>query len=245
MMWIIILLGSQLKPNVSPYIDARQKYVFQHIFVMNVTHRIFESLLSSITLGSYFGGKTMHFRIIGSAALLAAALIICPGLQAAEAAAAKAEAKAETAEAKPAAAEAKAEDGRKSPGVAGGLAFFPGMAVHGTGHMYAGSWMKGLGLLAVEGVSAYFIADTVVNGRADIEKISQANKGIPVDVSAGYTKIGILTVSTMAFLWSWFDDMAGAPIAVAEYNKLQDEAVAQIRVSPREDGAAVALSTDF
>lgn len=142
-------------------------------------------------------------------------------------------------------AKANAEDRHKSKGLAGGLAFFPGVAVHGAGHMYAGSWMKGLGLLAVEGVSAYYIADTIVNGQNDIEKITKGNSGIPIDVSTAYTKVGILTVSSMAFLWSWFDDMAGAPIAVTEYNKLQDEAVASVHIIPREDGATVALSTAF
>jgi hypothetical protein len=51
----------------------------------------------------------------------------------------------------------------------------------------------------------------------------------------------------MGFLWSWFDDMAGAPTAATEYNKLQDENAnqAHLRLQPRVDGVELALSTNF
>jgi hypothetical protein len=138
--------------------------------------------------------------------------------------------------------------GHRSPGVAGGLAFFPGIAVHGAGHMYAGSWIKGLGLLAIEG-AAVGIAVANYNGAAsEFEAMSKGSGGgkFPTSADGAYTKIGIITVSTMAFLWTWFDDMAGASIAAGEFNKIADEkSQAQLRVEPRFDGAALALSTEF
>jgi hypothetical protein len=134
----------------------------------------------------------------------------------------------------------------KSPALAGFLGFIPGIAVHGAGHMYAGSWMKGLGLLAIEAASVGIIAANVSTIQADVDAISKTNNGVPTDLSVPYTKIGIITVSATAFLWSWFDDMAGAPIAVAEYNKIQDQgATARLQLAPRGDGAQLALSTQF
>ena len=90
------------------------------------------------------------------------------------------------------------------------------------------------------------IAANVSTIQADADAISKTNNGVPTDLSVPYTKIGILTVSTMAFLWSWWDDMAGAPIAVGEYNKIQDQgATASLQLAPRGDGAQLALSTQF
>jgi TM2 domain-containing membrane protein YozV len=137
--------------------------------------------------------------------------------------------------------------GHKSKALAGGLAFFPGVAIHGAGHMYAGSWMKGFGLLAIEGVAIGGLVSST-NGIIDDSKKVFGNdrKTIPTDLSGFYVNLGIATVSSMAILWTWFDDMAGAPIAVSEYNKLQDQnATAQFRVAPRGDGAEMALSTNF
>lgn len=163
-----------------------------------------------------------------------------------------AEAKADSDKAKEAKAGEKGEGDKaakvhhKSPALAGFLGFIPGIAVHGAGHMYAGSWMKGLGLLAIEAASVGIIAANVSTIQADVDAISKTNNGVPTDLSVPYTKIGIITVSATAFLWSWFDDMAGAPIAVAEYNKIQDQgASASLQLAPRGDGAQLALSTQF
>ena len=140
----------------------------------------------------------------------------------------------------------KTEVHHKSPALAGFLGFVPGVAVHGAGHMYAGSWMKGFGLLAVEAASIGIIAANVSTIQADVDSISKTNNGVPTDLSVPYTKLGIITVSSMAFLWSWWDDMAGAPIAVSEYNKIQDQdASASLQLAPRGDGVQVALSTPF
>jgi hypothetical protein len=138
--------------------------------------------------------------------------------------------------------------GHKSPALAGGLAFFPGFLVHGAGHMYAGSWMKGLGLLTIEGVSTVVVANSVIDGRDDIKAIADgvSNHNIPTNLSGGYTKVGIILVGTMAFLWTWFDDMAGAPVAANEYNHLADEkSQTTLRLEPNSNGVQVALSTHF
>jgi hypothetical protein len=143
----------------------------------------------------------------------------------------------------------KASVHHKSPGLAGGLAFFPGLVVHGTGHMYAGSWMKGLGLFAVEGAAAGIAAAAISSGYNDVQKIIDGSKNgqIPANVGTAYKTVGISVVSTMAFLWTWFDDMAGAPIAANEYNRLADEAAGQahLQFAPNGDGAQVALVKHF
>ena len=172
-----------------------------------------------------------------------AALILAPGLGAAPIAHEKLTTKTvaqETSEAAP--------KGHKSPGLAVFLAVIPGIAIHGTGHMYAGSWMKGVGLLAVEGVAIGVAANAISSGTNDIAALGNglSNGKFPTDVSGAYTKSGILIVSTMAFLWTWWDDMAGSPIAVNEYNKLVDEkSQAHLRLQPRLDGVELALSTKF
>jgi len=144
--------------------------------------------------------------------------------------------------------DAKPAAKHKSPVLAGALGFFPGIAVHGSGHMYAGSWMKGLGLLAIEGAAIGIASAQISGGTDDIQKIADGMSSgkFPTDASGAFTKTGILIVSLSAFLWTWFDDMAGAPIAAKEYNKLQDEkSQARLQLQPREDGAALAFSASF
>jgi hypothetical protein len=156
-----------------------------------------------------------------------------------------------SADTKSAAKDEKAENGvsHKSPGVAGGLAFFPGVVIHGAGHMYAGSWVKGLGLLAVEGAAVGIGIAQYNNGSDELKTLMDGfkNKQIPSDVGGAYQTIGIATVATMAFVWTWFDDMAGAPIAASEYNRLADEAAGQARLQilPNGDGATLALVKNF
>jgi hypothetical protein len=188
------------------------------------------------------------------------ALLLSPALQAAAADVKTEEAKSSPASkdsASPAASTAKTDDkaddkaasaptaGHKSAAIAGGLAFFPGVAVHGAGHMYAGSWMKGLGLLAIETASVA-VAVNSVGGISGAANVYSGGKSVPTDISAIEINAGAIVVSSMAFLWTWFDDMAGAPIAVSEYNKIQDQkTTAQLQLTPKGDGAVLALSTNF
>jgi hypothetical protein len=196
-----------------------------------------------------------------------AALVLSPALQAATASAAAAPAAAPAKATTTAPVQSAGSDktdkadagdddtastvGHKSPAIAGGLAFFPGVVIHGAGHMYAGSWMKGLGLLAVEGVSAAVVANSISVGADDIKSITSSASGgsgvkLPTDLSGGYTQVGIIVVGTMAFLWTWLDDMAGAPIAANEYNRIADQkSQTTLHLVPRSNGAQVALSTNF
>jgi TM2 domain-containing membrane protein YozV len=156
---------------------------------------------------------------------------------------------ADQSEEEPAGAAAAPKGKRKSPAIAGGLAFFPGVVVHGAGHMYAGSWMKGLGLLAIEGAALGIGITTVTQNYGEIEKVINGtqNGSIPTDVGAAWQALGVGLVCSMAFLWTWFDDMAGAPIAANEYNRLAEEreGQAQLKFMPTGDGAVLALVRRF
>lgn len=198
-------------------------------------------------------------RAVGLAVL---AMVLAP-MSILHAAEAKADAKAaaeaakeaptaDTAAATPAAQSSSATQasaGHKSPALAGTLGFVPGIALHGVGHMYAGSWIKGLGLLAIEGAAIGVGYSTVNNSVNDIQKIVDGTKNgaVPTDVGTAYQAIGVGLVCSMAFLWTWFDDMAGAPIAAKEYNRLADERAdqAKIQIAPTGDGAMLALVKHF
>lgn len=142
-----------------------------------------------------------------------------------------------------------AEVDHKSPLAAGALAFsIPGMFVHGIGHMYAGSWIKGLGLLAIEGSGIGVVSYQISTGIDDIKKISDTNNnGIPVDLSSAYGRIGMILVGTAAFLFTWWDDVVGAPIAAQEYNKRADQEAsrAELNLLPVNGGAQLVYTAKF
>jgi len=188
-----------------------------------------------------------------------AALALAPALQAASAAKAAPAASEKAGSDKAAAADTTKADAtadaasdtpaatanHKSPALAGGLAFFPGVVVHGAGHMYAGSWMKGLGLFAIEAASAAVLVKSV-GGLGDAANVFSGGKSVPTDISGVEINVGTALVSSMGLLWTWFDDMAGAPIAASEYNKIQDQrSTAQLELVPGSHGAELALSTNF
>jgi hypothetical protein len=138
------------------------------------------------------------------------------------------------------------EANHKSKALAEILAWVPGIAIHGAGHMYAGSWMHGLGLFALEGACVYE-GSQVIN-RNNFTKFNVSGGQIPTDLSGAETDVGISLVCAMGVLWTWFDDVSGATVAVDEYNKLQDQAAgpqAQLHLLPTRDGAMLALSTQF
>ena len=147
-------------------------------------------------------------------------------------------------------AEAKnSETGHKSNGIAMTLAFIPGIAVHGAGHMYAGSWMKGTGLLAIEGVSVWLGVRYGSELADDLGTVTKTTGGtVPNDFGPVYSRLGILLVATSAFLYTWFDDMAGASTAVDVYNKKADAAksgMTGFRLAPNGDGLVVAYQRQF
>jgi hypothetical protein len=158
---------------------------------------------------------------------------------------AKVQAKALSGTAKPLSATASAD--HKSVALGTVLAFVPGIAFHGAGHVYAGSYMKGFGLMAIEGACVAVGYDTV---RRAMDNANGMNGGgIPTDLSPFYTDAGIAVVTGLGFFWTWWDDIAGTGIAVNEYNKQQDEAANAIAVHaqllPAPGGAMLALSTRF
>ncbi|MES2201785.1 MAG: hypothetical protein V4498_06005 [candidate division FCPU426 bacterium] len=135
----------------------------------------------------------------------------------------------------------------KYPFLAGTLALVPGVAIHGAGHMYAGSWMKGLGLFAIEAASAGIAYTTVMAGADDIKKFTD-NKdgGVPEDLSPVLSRTGVILVCTFAFLETWFDDIVGAPIAASEYNRRAEAAAAaEVSLRPTQDGALFVYSRRF
>ncbi len=137
----------------------------------------------------------------------------------------------------------------KSPGVAFGLALFPGALVHGTGHMYAGSWLKGTGLLAVEGASIAMGYTSVINAINEFDRIQKIEKSNPgAAVSADYgplmAQVGVALVCTTAFLWSWIDDMAGSATAANQYNKIHSQSDTTLQLRP-EGGIQLAWRANF
>ena len=143
---------------------------------------------------------------------------------------------------------ATASSDHKSAALASLLAVVPGIVVHGSGHLYAGAWMKGLGLFAIEGACVAVGYDSVRRGVDSYNAMNNAG-GIPTDLSPMLTDAGVAFVTGMGFLWTWWDDMAGAGIAADQYNRLQDQAAQvselQMHLVPARGGALLALSSRF
>jgi hypothetical protein len=140
------------------------------------------------------------------------------------------------------------EAGHKSTGIAVALATLPGFAVHGLGHMYAGSWTKGLGLFVVGTAGGAIAYSQAMAGYDDVSKLGKDNNGeVPTDLSGAYSRIGPILVGTMAFLWTYFDDISGSAIAVGKYNERVDQAGGRtgLMLQPRGDGAQLALTKRF
>jgi hypothetical protein len=153
-----------------------------------------------------------------------------------------------TAKAAPVSGTAQAGADHKSPWLAHILAIIPGIAFHGVGHVYAGSYMKGFGLMALEGACVGVGYNAV---RISVDNANALNQsgGIPSNLSPYLTNGGVALVTGLGFLWTWWDDMAGCGIAVDEYNKRQDEAAASnamhLQLLPAPGGAMLALSGRF
>lgn len=138
----------------------------------------------------------------------------------------------------------------KSSALAHTLAIFPGIAIHGAGNMYAGSWMKGLGLFVVGTGGAYLAYDQANAGYNEIQSTftnlhNNGNSGISLDYSGVFGRIGLILVGTAAFIWTGWDDIAGCGIAVDEYNKRADDAAAHVELLPTNGGAVLAYTNRF
>jgi hypothetical protein len=136
------------------------------------------------------------------------------------------------------------------PAVATGLAFIPGVAIHGAGHMYAGSWLKGVGLFLLEGASVYLGYDAYRNHLGDYNRVANAfsNKPfqLPTNMGGAEQETGVLLVAGTGFIYGWLDDIVGAPIAANEFNKLHaQDTPFSLGIQPRPDGVLLALTRNF
>jgi hypothetical protein len=138
---------------------------------------------------------------------------------------------------------------RRNPQVATVLAVFPGIAIHGVGHMYAGSWMKGVALFVLEGASVYLLYDGYRQyERGDFDNITKNNgSGIPTNLGVEYQEAGIAVVAFTGWGATWVDDVIGAHFAAKQFNEVhqQDATTVSLRLQPRPDGAVLALSSTF
>ncbi|HTA16895.1 MAG TPA: hypothetical protein VK786_04045 [bacterium] len=138
---------------------------------------------------------------------------------------------------------------QRNPQVATILAIFPGIAIHGAGHLYAGSWMKGAALFALEGATVYLLYDAYHQyERGDFDNITKNNgSGIPTNLGIEYQEAGIALVSITGWGATWVDDMIGAHFAAKQFNQVhqQDSSTVSLRLQPRPDGAVLALSSTF
>ncbi|HTB23616.1 MAG TPA: hypothetical protein VK914_13045 [bacterium] len=144
----------------------------------------------------------------------------------------------------------------RSPVVATLLAWIPGVVVHGSGHMYAHSWMKGLGLFALEGASVYLMYEDYrwyeepSHGPFQpyfSNNNNNNNNSLPSNLGFAYQQAGIALVALPAFIFTWVDDICGASIAAHQFNQLQDQQAQTIsmHLEPRPGGAVLALSSNF
>ena len=113
--------------------------------------------------------------------------------------------------------------------------------------------MKGIGLLAIEGASVYA---GYVNGKSlqndfnTIQNSTKNNNGgggssIPTDISPEEARVGVCLVAGAAFIFSWWDDIAGSGIAADEYNKLARQNGISMGVTPVPGGAILAFDARY
>lgn len=113
----------------------------------------------------------------------------------------------------------------RDPGVAIALATFPGVAIHGSGHFYAGRPVTAAQLLLVEAgavvMSYRGISDLISiietnseDGRSEIEIIENLEDSGQLSRAVGLAAGGVVL-----FISSWLYDLTGSPLAVLEDNE--------------------------
>ncbi len=133
------------------------------------------------------------------------------------------------------------------PGMALTLALVPGIAVHGSGHFYAGRPLTGAALAAVEVGALYLaylgsmqITSAVNSGVGDAES---ENFGNSEELSRG---LGLAVTGAALFLGSWLFDLSGAPTAAAETAAARKQAAGTaLRPALRPDQVALVLERRF
>lgn len=137
------------------------------------------------------------------------------------------------------------------PAAAAGLALFPGVLVHGTGHFYAGRPLTGSVLAASEAAAVYLIIrggmEAYSSGK-DIADMLNNSAGQGVSQNLGDTGnlsygLGLAAAGLVVFLGSWLFDVTGAPLAAMQKQKAAAPAGSQAQpvVSARLDGQGVAV----
>lgn len=145
-------------------------------------------------------------------------------------------------------AETRSDAKTKSVGLGVSLAIIPGIAVHGAGHLYAGSYLKGSGLILVEAASIAVGLRYYEQFKVDIAKLQNTSGAAQngLNISGAITSVGIMSVCAFGFVYSWFDDMFGVATAVEVYNKKAEaEAKAKVTLLPYNDGALLAVTHRF
>jgi len=136
-----------------------------------------------------------------------------------------------------------------SPGTASGLAFFPGVLAHGTGHFYAGRPVTGALLVVAEALGVYLAYTGAMDIRRGLEAFDPDDPTFEGDTGTLSQGIGLAAGGAMIFLTSWFFDLSGAPIAAGEEAaKRQAAATAgrtQVRPALTPGGVAVVLERTF
>jgi hypothetical protein len=128
------------------------------------------------------------------------------------------------------------------PALADTLAWLPGIALHGSGHIYAGSYFKGFSLLALEGASIWLGYSNSMTLADDVKSLSNSGNGkIPSNLAPITSRVGIVSVALFGFIDTWLDDLGGAGTAADKFNQRQALEASRVALAPTPDGQGVLL----
>jgi TM2 domain-containing membrane protein YozV len=112
---------------------------------------------------------------------------------------------------------------KKSPLIALGIAFFPGIIVHGAGHFYAGKPKTGSLLLVGELVGVGCIAaGIVVISLGVFTKVGTLGAADVTEEASGLAS-GLVYVGSGLFLGTWVYDIVFAPISCLRYSEQKND----------------------
>jgi TM2 domain-containing membrane protein YozV len=112
---------------------------------------------------------------------------------------------------------------KKSPLIALGIAFFPGIIVHGVGHFYAGKPKTGSLLLIGELVGVGCIAaGIVVISLGVFTKVGTLGAADIMEELSGLAS-GLMYVGSGLFLGTWIYDVVFAPISCLRYSEQKND----------------------
>jgi TM2 domain-containing membrane protein YozV len=112
---------------------------------------------------------------------------------------------------------------KKSPLIALGIAFFPGVIIHGAGYFYAGKPKTGSLLLVGELVGVGCIAaGIVVISLGVFTKVGTLGAADVTEESSGLAS-GLMYVGSGLFLGTWVYDVIFAPISCLRYSEQKND----------------------